>query len=91
MSTTSFVITATAIGTSVYYAWMERESYRSSWRVHASGIALPITALLILPPACRHPVVVAILTAFAAIHVATVANELWTQNHAAREIGNDPA
>jgi hypothetical protein len=69
---TPLVITATALTTSVYYAIMERESYRSSWRVHLSGITLPIIALAILPAGCRHPVVVSILVAFAAIHVASV-------------------
>ena len=65
-------LTATSVLATAVYFWLaERDTYRASWRVHASGIALPIALMAV----SRDPVIWSIAAAFATVHVASIVSE----------------
>jgi len=65
------VVSVTAVLTALYFWMYERDTYRSSWRVHLSGITLP----LVLMAVSSNPIVWSIATSFLIVHVASVVSE----------------
>lgn len=65
------LVSTTVVATALYFWIMERQTYRASWRVHISGIGLPVMLMM----ASRHPVVWTIAIAFITVHVASVLSE----------------
>lgn len=67
----TILVVLVALATALYFWAMERDSYRASWRIHTAGIALPVVLMTV----SRDPVVWAIATSFATVHVASIASE----------------
>jgi hypothetical protein len=65
------VVSATTVMTAIYFWMYERDTYRSSWRVHLSGITLP----LVLMAVSSDPIVWSIATSFLIVHVASMVSE----------------
>jgi len=65
-------ITSVSVASTALYFWLaERDTYRASWRVHVSGIVLPLALMTV----SRHPVVWSIAAAFATVHVSSIVSE----------------
>ena len=69
-----YSVALAAVVTVLYYWVFERETYRSSWRIHAFGIGLPI----VVASRTRDPVILASVTSFATIHMGSIVSELTT-------------
>lgn len=68
---TLYIVALAAVVTVIYYWLVERDTYTSSWRIHAFGIGLP----LVVASRTQDPVILAIVTSFAAIHMGSIVSE----------------